>query len=82
MILLHLLMVIAEKNVTKVYRENCWDVISIGVVVTSVALVVYFGDWIKDFVKLNLVVLLLLVQAVYVGIRTYVNGCKRARGYY
>ena len=34
------------------------------------------------FVKLNLVVLLLLVQAVYVGIRVYVNGCKRARGYY
>ena len=56
--------------------------ISIGVTVTSVALVVYFGDWIKAFVKLNLVVLLLLVQAVYVGIRVYVNGCKRARGYY
>ena len=77
-----MLMVIAEKKVTKVYRENCWDVISVGVVVTSVALVVYFGDWIKGFVKLNLVVLLLLVQAVYVGIRVYVNGCKRARGYY
>ena len=76
------LIVIVEKKVTKVYRENCWDVISIGVAVTSVALVVYFGDWIKFFVKLNLVVLLLLVQAVYVGIRAYVNGCKRARGYY
>ena len=77
-----MLMVIAEKKVTKVYRENCWDVISVGVAVTSVALVVYFGDWIKGFVKLNLVVLLLLVQAVYVGIRAYVKGCKRARGYY
>ena len=76
-----MLMVIAEKKVTKVYRENCWDMISVGVAVTSVALVVYFGDWIKGFVKLNLVVLLLLVQAVYVGIRVYVNGCKRARGY-
>ena len=76
------LIVIVEKKVTKVYRENCWDVISIGVAVTSVALVVYFGDWIKGFVKLNLVVLLLLVQAVYVGIRAYVKGCKRARGYY
>lgn len=76
------LIVIAEKKVTKVYREICWDVISVGVAVTSVALVVYFGDWIKGFVKLNLVVLLLLVQAVYVGIRVYVNGCKRARGYY
>lgn len=76
------LMVIGEKKVTKVYRENCWDVISVGVAVTSVALVVYFGDWIKAFVKLNLVVLLLLVQAVYVRIRAYVKGCKRARGYY
>ena len=57
------LVVIAEKKVSKVYRENCWDVISVGVAVTSVALVVYFGDWIKFFVKLNLVVLLLLVQA-------------------
>ena len=76
------LMVIGEKKVTKVYRENCWDVISVGVAVTSVVLVVYFGDWIKAFVKLNLVVLLLLVQAVYVGIRAYMKGCKRARGYY
>ena len=76
------LMVIGEKKVTKVYRENCWDVISVGVAVTSVALVVYFGDWIKAFVKLNLVVLLLLVQAVYVGIRAYVKGCRRARSYY
>ena len=76
------LIVIAEKKVAKVYRENCWDVISVGVAVTSVALVVYFWDWIKGFVKLNLVVLLLLVQAVYVGIRAYVKGCKRARGYY
>ena len=76
------LIVIVEKKVTKVYRENCWDVISIGVAVTSVALVVYFGDWIKAFGKLNLVVLLLLVQTVYVGIRVYVKGCKRVRGYY
>ena len=76
------LIVIGEKKVTKAYRENCWDVISVGVAVTSVALVVYFGEWIKDFVKLNLVVLLLLVQALYVGIRAYVKGCKRARGYY
>ena len=46
------------------------------------AVAVYFGDWIKVLVKLNLVALLLLVQAVYVGIRVYVKGCKRARGYY
>ena len=76
------LIVIVEKKVTKVYRENCWDVISVGVAVISLAVAVYFGDWIKVFVKLNLVALLLLVQVVYVGIRVYVKGCKRARGYY
>ena len=77
-----ILIVIIEKKVTKLYRENCWDVISVGVTVTSLALAVYFGDWIKALVRLNLVALLLLVQAVYVGIRVYVKGCKRARGYY
>ena len=76
------LIVIAEKKITKVYRENCCDVISIGIAVISLAVAVYFGDWIKVLVKLNLVALLLLVQAVYVGIRSYVKGCKRARGYY
>ena len=77
-----ILIVLIEKKVTKLYRENCWDVISVGVTVTSLALVVYFGDWIKALVRLNLVALLLLVQAVYVGIRVYVKGCKKARGYY
>ena len=76
------LIVIVEKKVTKAYRENSWDVISAGAAVISLAVAVYFGDWIKALVKLNLVALLLLVQAVYVGIRVYVKGCKRARGYY
>lgn len=74
--------VIVEKKVAKVYQENCWDVISVGIAVISLVMAVYFGDWIKVLVKLNLIVLLLLVQAVYVGIRAYVKGCKRARGYY
>ena len=77
-----ILIVIIEKKVTKLYRENCWDVISVGVTVTSLALAVYFGDWIKELVRLNLVALLLLVQTVYFGIRVYVRGCKRDRGYY
>ena len=81
-VVIGVLIVIVEKKVTKAYRENSWDVISAGAAVISLAVAVYFGDWIKFFVKLNLVALLLLVQAVYVGIRAYVKGCKRARGYY
>lgn len=62
------IMEIAGKKVLKMYRENCRDVISVGMALTSVALLVYLGDWIKDFVELNLVVMLLLVQIDIVNI--------------
>ena len=75
-------LVIIGKKVIKIYQENCRDVVSIAVAVTSMAIVVYFGDWIKSVIKCNLVVTLLLVQTIYVGINVYVRGCKRARGYY
>ena len=75
-------LVIIGKKVIKIYQENCRDVVSIAVAVTSMAIVVYFGDWIKSVIKCNLVVSLLLVQTIYVGINVYVRGCKRARGYY
>ena len=70
------------KKLVKLYEENCMDIVSAVVTVTSVAIVVYFGDWVKSVMDVNLVVLLLLVQVVYDGIRMYVNGCKRVRGYY
>ena len=46
--------VIVERNVTKVYRENCWDVISIGVAVTSVALVCLLYTSMSIFVCFDL----------------------------
>ena len=61
------LIVLLEKKTTKVYRANCWDVISVEVAAISVALVVYLGDWINGFVKLNFVVLLLVVQVNVTG---------------
>ena len=64
------------------YLKTIHSQLSVGMAVIGLAVAVYFGDWIKALVKLNLVALLLLVQAVYVGIRVYVKGCKRARGYY
>lgn len=75
-------LVIIGKKVIKMYQKNCRDVVSIAVAVTSMAIVVYFGDLIKSVIKCNLPVALLLVQVVYVGIRVYVRGCKRVRGYY
>lgn len=70
------------RKVIKMYQENCRDVVSIVVAATSMAIVVCFGDGIKSVIQCNLIVILLLVQAVYVAIKVYVRGCKRARGYY
>ena len=76
------LIVIVEKKVTKAYRENSWDVISAGAAVISLAVAVYFGDWIKTVLPINLLFFLLFVQLVYVGIRWYVKGWRETRGYY
>ena len=38
------LIVIVEKKVTKVYRENCWDVVSVGMAVISLAVAVYLPE--------------------------------------
>ena len=42
---------------------------------------IYFGDWIKEVLPINLLFLLLFVQLVYVGIRWYVKGWRENRGY-
>lgn len=76
------LLFLAARRIWKLYQENCMDVISIIVSVISIALIVYFGTEIKALLRLNLIGILLLVQALYVAVRNYVRGCKRARGYY
>ena len=60
-------------QVGKIYRKYCWDIISIMVVIMSTAIIIYFGKWIKSIIPINLIMLLLLVHAVYIGIRCYVK---------
>jgi hypothetical protein len=76
------LLFLATRWIWNLYRDNCLDVISVIVSVISIAVIVYFGAEIKGMFRLNLIGLLLLVQALYVSVRSYVRGCKRARGYY
>ncbi|MCI5493288.1 MAG: DUF6040 family protein [Lachnospiraceae bacterium] len=64
------------------YKKYCWDMITILVTLISMAIVIYFGDWIKTVLPINLLFLLLLVQLVYVVIRWYVKDWREARGYY
>lgn len=62
--------------------KYCWDIISIMVAIMSTAIVIYFGEWIKSVIPINLIVLLLLVYVVYIGIRCYVKDWREERGYY
>ena len=69
-------------QVGKIYRKYCWDIISIMMAIMSTAIVIYFGEWIKSVIPINLIVLLLLVHVVYIGIRCYVKDWREERGYY
>lgn len=76
------LLTLLGRKVIKAYQDNCRDVVTVLVTVSSMAVSVYFGNLIKTVINANLIVILLVVQVVYVGIRVYVNGCKRDREYY
>ena len=67
-------------KITGLYKKYCWDMITILVTLISLEIAIYFGDWIKTVLPINMLFLLLLVQLVYVGIRWYVKGWRENRG--
>ena len=69
-------------KIAGLYKKYCWDMITIMVILVSMAIAIYFGDWIKEVLPINLLFLLLFVQLVYVGIRWYVKGWRETRGYH
>ena len=60
------------KFVMNVYKENYFDEISLFVVAVSIAVLVWFAD----FMPLNIVVLLILSHILYIGVRWYIKGYK------
>ena len=77
-----ILLAFIEIKIAGLYKKYCWDMITIMVILVSMAITIYFGDWIKAVLPINLLFLLLFVQLVYVGIRWYVKGWRETRGYY
>ena len=69
-------------KIAGLYKKYCWNMITILVTLISLEIAIYFGDWIKTVLPINMLFLLLLVQLVYVGIRWYVKGWQEARGYH
>ena len=77
-----ILLAFIEIKIAGLYKKYCWDMITILVTFISMAIAIYFGDWIKTVLPINLLFFLLFVQLVYVGIRWYVKGWRETRGYY
>ena len=66
-----ILVAFIEIKIAELYKKCCWDMITIMVILISMATAIYFGKWIKTTLPINLLFLLLFVQLVYVGIRWY-----------
>ena len=77
-----ILVAFIEIKIAELYKKCCWDMITILVTLISLEIAIYFGDWIKTVLPINMLFLLLLVQLVYVGIRWYVKGWRETREYY
>ena len=77
-----ILVAFIEIKIAELYKKCCWDMITIMVILVSMAIAIYFGKWIKTTLPINLLFLLLFVQLVYVGIRWYVKGWRETRGYH
>ena len=69
-------------KVFEFYTEDYADTMSLAVFLISLAVSVYFAEFIRAVIPINLLLLLILVHIVYVLIRWYVKGCMRSRGYY
>ena len=60
------------KAVLKLYKQYCYDEISLFVASVSIVLLVWFAD----FIPLNIVLILIISHIVYVGVRWYIKGYK------
>ena len=77
-----ILVAFIEIKIAGLYKKYCWDIITVLVILISIAIAIYFADWIRTILPVNLLFLLLLVQVIYVVIRWYVKGWRETRGYY
>ena len=57
----------------RIYKKNCWDVITLLMILTSAAVIIYFGEVIKKALSINLLFFWLILQGIYLTIRRYIS---------
>ena len=72
----------ATKKYITWYKEEICDSISLWVAVIALALSIFLSDELKLLVPINLIAANIIAHLIYSGIRAYIRGCKRNRGYY
>lgn len=66
----------ALKLVIEIYKKYCADEISVLVALLSIAVVVFFAE----YMPINIVLILLISQIMYIGIRWYIYDYRQSRG--
>ena len=66
-------------SVKDYYKEWLMDKITLTVMLISFALLVFFGEELRKGIPINLILMWILAQGVYVGVRTYAKKWKMAR---
>ena len=72
---------VSKKYITW-YKEEICDSISLWVTVIAFALTIFLSDELKMLIPTNLITTNIIVHLTYSGIRAYIRGCKKNRGYY
>lgn len=67
-----LLIFFCGRAIINIYQNYCYDEISLFVVLISIAVLVWFAD----YMPINVILLFILSNIVYVGVRWYIKGYK------
>ena len=76
-----ILAILIEIKVIELYKKNCWDIITLLMILTSAAVIIYLGESIKKILSINLLLFFVLSQGVYVGLRCYLKIWLEKRRY-
>ena len=68
-----ILAILIEIKVIELNKKNCWDVITLLMILTSAAVIIYFGEVIKKALSINLLFFWLILQGIYLTIRRYIS---------
>ena len=76
------LVYLAGKRFVEWYGAGFADILSLWVAFVTLAVTIFFAEGIRQLVSVNLLLLNGIVHLGYCGIREYIRGCRRNRGYY